>query len=69
MLHLKIKLGYSKYVSNLFKYFTLSYARIHNHPLRLEPADQTYYSAEVDPGTPQHLRWSSLQQLQTAKNR
>ena len=29
---------------------------------------QTYYNAEVDPGTPQHLRWSFLLQLQTAKS-
>ena len=40
---------------------------------RFEPAhfflQQTYYSAEVDPGTLQHLRWNSLQQLETAKSR
>ena len=29
---------------------------------------QIYHSAEVVPGTPQHLRWSSMQQLQTVKS-
>ena len=28
---------------------------------------QIYYSEEEDPRIPQHIRWRSLQQLQTAK--
>ena len=45
---------------------------IHKHPFQVGTnrllLQQTCYSAEVDPGTPQHLRWNSLQHLQTAKS-
>ena len=49
---------------------------MHNYSFRSEPTDcfcyarkQTYYSGEPDPESPQKLRWGSLQQLLTAKNR
>ena len=49
---------------------------MHNYSFRSEPTDcfyyatkQSYYRGEPDPETPQQLRWGSLQQLQTAKNR
>ena len=49
---------------------------MHNYFFRSEPTNcffyatkQTYYSGEPDPETPQKLRWGSLQQLWTAKNR
>ena len=45
--------------SNLFKYFPLSYACIHNHHFRFEPADAfaaNLFQCRGDPGTPQHLR-------------
>ena len=49
---------------------------MHNYSFRSETTDcfcyvtkQTYYSGETDPETPQQLRWESLQQLLTAKNR
>ena len=49
---------------------------MHNYSFMSEPTDyfyygtkQTYYRGEPDPEAPQALRWGSLQQLQTAKNR
>ena len=49
---------------------------MHNYSFMSEPTDyfyygtkQIYYRGEPDPEAPQALRWGSLQQLQTAKNR
>ena len=43
---------------------------MYKYPFRFEPAEgfcratkRTYYSAEVDPGASQPLRWNSLQHL------
>ena len=49
---------------------------MYNYPFKFGPAEcfccatkQTYYNAVANPETIQNLRWSSLQQLRTAKNR